>query len=101
MNKLFLGPNELWTGAPRSPEFPVKLGGVGALHAAFLTESRTRGCVQGSVQEIRVARAYVGRKRRAKPIDRFYWLSESIRRIHNPPTYAARQKTVSAVILGR
>jgi hypothetical protein len=34
-------------------EFPVQLGGSGALHAAFLKESRTRGRVQGSVQEIR------------------------------------------------
>jgi len=33
-----------WTGAPRSPGFPVKLGGVGVLHAAFLTESHTRSC---------------------------------------------------------
>ncbi len=35
-----------------SPRFPVKLDGVGELHAAFLTESRTRGPVQCSVQEI-------------------------------------------------
>jgi hypothetical protein len=34
------------------------------------------------------APAYVGRKRRAKPIQRFYSLSESIRRIHIRPTYA-------------
>jgi hypothetical protein len=34
----------------------VKFGGVGELHAAFLTESRTRGRVRCSVQEIRVAR---------------------------------------------
>jgi hypothetical protein len=27
---------------PGTPGFPVKLGGVGALHAAFLKESRTR-----------------------------------------------------------
>jgi len=32
----------------------VKLVGVGELHAAFLNESRTRGRVQCSVQEIRV-----------------------------------------------
>ena len=31
-----------WTGAPGSPGFPVELVGVGELHAAFLTESRTR-----------------------------------------------------------
>src|ERR1700685_1197018 len=36
------------------PEFPVQLGGFGTLHAAFLNESRTRGRVQGRVQEIRV-----------------------------------------------
>jgi len=34
------------------------------------------------------APAYVGRTRRAKPFKRFYSLSESIRRIHNRPTYA-------------
>ena len=27
----------------RYPGFPVEVGGVGELHAAFLTESRTRG----------------------------------------------------------
>jgi hypothetical protein len=31
----------------------VKLVGVGELHAAFLNESRTRGRIQRSVQEIR------------------------------------------------
>jgi hypothetical protein len=39
-----------------SPGFPVELGGVGELHAAFLTESRTREPVWSLVQEIRVAR---------------------------------------------
>ena len=33
----------------------MEFGGVGALHAAFLTESRTRGHVRCSVQEFRVA----------------------------------------------
>ena len=33
----------------RSPEFPVETGGVGKLHAAFFTESRTRGHVQRCV----------------------------------------------------
>jgi hypothetical protein len=33
----------------RSPGFPVELGGVGALHAAFLNESSTRGNVQRCV----------------------------------------------------
>jgi hypothetical protein len=33
----------------RSLEFPVGLGGVGALHAAFLNESSTRGFVQRRV----------------------------------------------------
>jgi hypothetical protein len=32
-----------------------ELDGFGALHAAFLTESRTRSPLQHSVQEIRVA----------------------------------------------
>ena len=32
----------------RYPGFPVDIGGVGELHAAFLTESRTRGRFQCS-----------------------------------------------------
>jgi hypothetical protein len=36
------------------PGFPVQLGGSGALLAAFLNESRIRGRIQCSVQEIRV-----------------------------------------------
>jgi dihydroorotase-like cyclic amidohydrolase len=36
----------------RFPEFPVEVGGVGELHAAFLDESRTSGrfwrCVTGN-----------------------------------------------------
>ena len=39
-------------GCPRFPGFPVEFGGVDGLHAAFLTESRTRGpvwcCVTGN-----------------------------------------------------
>jgi hypothetical protein len=46
---------QLWWA---SPGFPVEFGGVGASHAAFLTESRTRGRVRCSVQEIRVARLF-------------------------------------------
>jgi hypothetical protein len=46
-----------WTGAPgwpkRTPGFPVVLAGVGALHAAFLNESRTRSPWWRPVQEIR------------------------------------------------
>jgi hypothetical protein len=34
--------------------FPVGLAGVGELHAAFLNESRTRGCWWRPVQEIRI-----------------------------------------------
>jgi hypothetical protein len=45
----------------------VKLGGVGALHAAFLNESRTRGCVQRSVQEIRVGRSFSAQVRSGEP----------------------------------
>jgi hypothetical protein len=41
-------------GKERFPGFPVQLGGSGALLAAFLNESRIRGRVQCSVQEIRV-----------------------------------------------
>jgi hypothetical protein len=33
----------------RSPGFPVELGGVGELHAAFRNESSTRGCVRRRV----------------------------------------------------
>ena len=36
----------------------MKLVGVGEVHAAFLIESRTRGGVQRSVQEIRVGRSF-------------------------------------------
>src|ERR1700689_1003200 len=35
------------------PGFPVEFVGVDELHAAFLNESRTRGRVRGSLQEIR------------------------------------------------
>jgi len=42
--------------------FPVDLAGVGELHAAFLNESRTRGCWWRPVQEIRIR----GRKRRGE-----------------------------------
>jgi hypothetical protein len=34
--------------------FPVELAGVGTLYAAFLNESRTRGCWWRPVQEIRI-----------------------------------------------
>jgi hypothetical protein len=40
--------------APAYSGFPVELSGVGELHAAFLNESRTRGCWWGPVQEIRI-----------------------------------------------
>src|ERR1700736_6347189 len=45
-------PHNKATGAPY-PRFPVKLNGFHALHAPFLKERRTRGLVQGCVQEIR------------------------------------------------
>jgi hypothetical protein len=38
---------------PHTPGFPVRVYGVGELHAAFLNESRTHGFVWGCVQEIR------------------------------------------------
>ena len=38
------------------PGFPVEPVGVDELHAAFLTESRTRGPVWSLVQEIRVCK---------------------------------------------
>jgi hypothetical protein len=38
---------------PHVPEFPVDANGFHKLHAPFLKERRTRGLVQGSVQEIR------------------------------------------------
>ncbi len=37
------------------PGFPVELVGFGEVHAAFLNESRTRGSLRSSVQEIRAA----------------------------------------------
>jgi hypothetical protein len=39
---------------PGTPEFPVKIGDVGAVHAAFLTESRTRGGRIERLPEIQV-----------------------------------------------
>jgi hypothetical protein len=45
-------PRHAGAGSPlrcAPPGFPVELGGVGALHAAFLNESSTRGNVQRSV----------------------------------------------------
>jgi hypothetical protein len=39
-------------GAPY-PRFPAKFRGFRELHAPFLDERRTHGCIQGSVQEIR------------------------------------------------
>ena len=43
-----------------TPGFPVQLGGSGALRAAFLSESRIRGRVQCSVQEIRDTPSFFG-----------------------------------------
>ena len=44
------GSIELQIPPLRSPGFPVELGGVGALHAAFLNESSKRGYVQRCVE---------------------------------------------------
>jgi hypothetical protein len=41
---LVAGRGKLQVPPLRSPGFPVEVGGVGEIHAAFLTESRTRGC---------------------------------------------------------
>jgi hypothetical protein len=49
--------------------FPVELSGVGELHAAFLNESRTRGCWWGPVQEIRI---HGPKKTGRSPFQRFY-----------------------------
>src|SRR5882672_1884933 len=38
---------------PHGPEFPVGSNGFHKLHAPFLKERRTRGRIQGSLQEIR------------------------------------------------
>ncbi len=35
---------QVTVGAPAFPGFPAELGGFYKLHAAFLDESRTRGC---------------------------------------------------------
>jgi hypothetical protein len=43
------GSVELQIPPLRYPGFPVDLGGVGAIHAPFFTEGRTRGLVQCSV----------------------------------------------------
>jgi hypothetical protein len=47
----------------RYPGFPVELGGVGEVHAAFLTESRTRGR-SAACQEIRVRSGSTARRDR-------------------------------------
>jgi folate-binding protein YgfZ len=47
------------SGSGLLPGFPVKLRGVVEHYAAFLTESRTRGGVQCSVQEIRVGLGFI------------------------------------------
>jgi hypothetical protein len=39
----FLHQQKLQVPPLRSPEFPVEVGGVGELRAAFFTESRIRG----------------------------------------------------------
>jgi hypothetical protein len=55
--------------------FPVELSGVGALHAAFLNESRTRGCWWSLVQEIRIRRTkMMGAARRSLSL---YQLADS------------------------
>src|SRR6202521_3454601 len=51
-NSLFPPHGKALEGA--TPGFPVKLDGVGELHAAFLNESRIRGCWWSLVQEIRI-----------------------------------------------
>ncbi len=46
------------------PGFPVEIGGVAELHAAFREESRTRGCVpEPRNRKSGFATAYMGRKR--------------------------------------
>jgi hypothetical protein len=49
------------------PGFPVQFGGSGALLAAFLKESRMRGRVQCSVQEIRDAPSFSAQVRFGEP----------------------------------
>jgi hypothetical protein len=56
------------------PGFPVQLGGSGALHAAFLKESRTRGRVQCGVQEIQDAPSYSAQVRLGEPGAPFLFL---------------------------
>ena len=62
-----------WTGAPcspwRTPGFPVEFPGVDELHAAFLTESRTRIRRWRPVQEIR---DHGPKKTGRSPFERFY-----------------------------
>jgi hypothetical protein len=54
--------------------FPVELAGVGAPHAAFLNESRTRGCWWSPVQEIRIR----GPKTMGQPNNRFHCIDSQI-----------------------
>ena len=52
--------------------FPVELAGVVELHAAFLNESRTRGCWWCPVQEIRIhGPKKTGRSPGRSPFQRF------------------------------
>jgi hypothetical protein len=63
------------------PGFPVEVGGVGATHAAFLTESRTRGRVRYSVQEIQVAPSYSAQVRFGEPGAPVQFLVGSVRKL--------------------
>ena len=54
-----MGPDRRLPSAQQTPGFPVELIGTGELHAAFLNESRTRGRVQRSAQEIRAEAALI------------------------------------------
>jgi hypothetical protein len=61
-----LAPPSASDRAAITPGFPAELVGVSEVHAAFLNESRTRGPVQRSEQEIRAAASAAERDRELK-----------------------------------
>src|ERR1700722_9618209 len=66
--------------APAYSGFPVELSGVGALHAAFLNESRTRGRWWSPVQEIRIpGPKKMGEAQRSLLINEGQTLSENLK----------------------
>jgi hypothetical protein len=66
----------------RSPGFPVEFGGVGALYAAFLNESSTRGNVQrrvaGNPGPVGMTNLLQGMVRAPSPANGREWLNKFV-----------------------